>query len=581
MKRTNTCGELRASDEKKEVVLQGWVSRRRDHGGVIFIDLRDRYGITQAVFNQDSRQLYDLAYTLKKESVIEVKGKVRKRPQPNKEISSGEIEVFAESLSIISVAEPLPIDIEGEVESSEDTRLAYRYLDLRRPEMQERLVRRHKAAQAVREYLSSNSFLEIETPLLIRSTPEGARDYVVPSRTRPGSFFSLPQSPQLYKQLLMVSGFDRYFQLARCLRDEDLRADRQPEFTQIDIEMSFPDEEDIYSICEGLLKHVWKKAAGIDIKTPFRRMEYDEAMLKYGSDKPDLRYGLELSDITAIAKKSDFSVFKNAEVVKCICPEKDFGRKELDKYVEFCISAGAKGMAWLKVSESGLEGSAAKFISPELQKEILSKTKAKKGSVIMFIADRFKTANEVLDKLRRKLAEDLGLVRKGELSFCWITRFPLFEYNDEEKRWSPMHHIFSMPQDEFIGSMGKDPGKVKGKLYDCVLNGVELGGGSIRIHKKEIQEEALNVIGMDYSQAEQRFGFLLKSFRYGAPPHGGLAFGFDRLCALLCGFNDIREVIAFPKNKNAENPLDGCPSQIDKEQLDELFLKSTAPKSRQ
>ena len=581
MKRTNTCGELTKKDDKKEVVLQGWVQSRRDHGGVIFIDLRDRYGITQVVFNPDKKEIFKTADSLRREWVIEVDGKVRQRQEgkTNKNLTTGEIEVVAGKLDVLNKAETPPVEVEDRIESNEETRLKYRYLDLRRPVMQNNLIARHKAAKAVRDFLDKENFLEIETPLLIRATPEGARDYIVPSRTCPGKFFSLPQSPQLYKQILMVSGMDKYFQIARCLRDEDLRADRQPEFTQIDIEMSFPDEEDIYSLGEGMLKKVWKDVKGITIKTPFPRLTYKEAMEKYGSDKPDLRYALKLTEVTEIVQKSDFEVFKKAELVKCINPNKDFGRKDLDKYSGFCISCGAKGMAWTKVTKDGLEGSITKYIKPEVQKQLIKKTGAKPDSVLMFIADKPSTVNDVLDRLRRRLAKDLDLIKEGELSFCWITHFPLFEKDEDTDSWAPMHHIFSMPHDEFVGKMEKEPGKVTGKLYDCTLNGVELGGGSIRIHKKEIQEEALNVIGMNYEQAEKRFGFLLNAFKYGAPPHGGIAFGFDRVCALLNGFNDIRDVIAFPKNKNAENPMDGCPSDVEPIQLKELFIKTDIPKS--
>lgn len=583
MKRTHTCGELTNKNNKKDVVLQGWVQTRRDHGGVIFIDLRDRYGITQVVFNPEDKEMFKTADSLRREWVIQVNGKIRLRPEgmKNKNITTGEIEVVSNKIEVLNQAETPPIEIDDRIEAGEEQRLKYRYLDLRRPVMQQRLIARHKAAKVVRDYFDANDFLEIETPLLIRATPEGARDYIVPSRTNPGKFFSLPQSPQLYKQILMVSGMDRYFQMARCLRDEDLRADRQPEFTQIDIEMSFPEEDDIYNLCEGMLKKVWEDVKGISIKAPFPRLTYHEAMDRYGSDKPDLRYRLELTEVTEITKKSDFEVFKKAPLVKCINPDKDFGRKELDKYSGFCISCGSKGMAWVKVTKDGLEGSITKYIGADVQKELIKKTGAKPGSVIMFIADKPSVVNDVLDRLRRKLAKDLGLIKEGELKFCWITHFPLFEKNEDTDSWSPTHHIFSMPHDEFIGKMGKNPGKVTGKLYDCVLNGVELGGGSIRIHKKEIQEEALKVIGMNYEQAEKRFGFLLNAFRYGAPPHGGLAFGFDRICALLNGFNDIRDVMAFPKNKNAENPMDGCPSGVEPDQLKELFLKTDIPKSSQ
>ncbi len=566
MKRTNTCGELTEKDDKKKVILQGWVQTRRDHGGVIFIDLRDRYGLTQVVFNPDNKEMFKIADSLRREWVIEIEGKVRPRPEgmKNPKLPTGEIEVVSGRLEVLNKAETPPIGVEDRDESSEDIRLKYRYLDLRRPIMQERLTIRHKAAQAVREYLDKEKFIEIETPLLIRATPEGARDYIVPSRTKPASFFSLPQSPQLYKQLLMVAGFDRYFQLARCLRDEDLRQDRQPEFTQIDIEMSFIEEEDIYNLCEGMLKNIWKKVHNIDIKTPFPRIKYDEAMAKYGSDKPDLRFELELTDITEIMKKSGFDVFKDAEMVKCINPEKDFSRKEIDAYIDYCTRMGAKGMAWARMTGEVFESGVAKHIKPEAQKETIKAAKAKKGSTLMFIAGKQGDVNEILDKLRRKLGEDLGLIKEGDLKFCWITHFPLYEWNEDNQRWSPMHHIFSMPHKEFVGKLEKDSGKVTGMLYDCTLNGVELGGGK--------------VIGMDYEQAQHRFGFLMDAFKYGAPPHGGIAFGFDRVCALLCGFNDIRDVIAFPKNKNAENPMDGCPSDVDPEQLKELFIKTDLPK---
>ena len=577
MLRTHTCGELGKKANKTAVALAGWVQKRRDHGGVIFIDLRDRYGITQLVCNPENKKAFTIMNGLRREDVVRVNGKVRLRPKDmvNQKRSTGEIEVLVENAEVLNKSETPPIEIEDRIDANEDMRLKYRFLDLRRPKMQKQLAIRHKAIAATREFLNSQNFLEIETPLLIRATPEGARDYIVPSRVHPGKFFSLPQSPQLYKQLLMVSGMDKYYQIARCLRDEDLRQDRQPEFTQIDIEMSFVDEDDVYAVCEAMLQHIFKKAINKNIKLPFKRLSYAEAMEKYSSDKPDLRYGLELTDITAITKKSDFQAIKKAELVKCINPEKDFTRKELDDYIAFCQHMGAKGMAWMKVTPTGLESNIAKFFSPALQKELLKKTGAKKG-VLMIVADKPAVVHEVMDKLRRKLADDLKLYDKNTFDFCWITHFPLFEYSEE--RWAPMHHIFSMPQDVFIGKMEKDPSKVTGKLYDCTLNGVELGGGSIRIHRKDIQEEALKVIGMDYKEAEKRFGFLLNAFKYGAPPHGGIAFGMDRIAALLNGQNDIREVIAFPKNKNAENPMDGCPSAVDDEQLKELHIKVDLPK---
>jgi len=575
MLRTHTCGDLGTKNISKKVKLCGWVNSRRDHGGLIFVDLRDRYGLTQVVFDPQEKESFSLAEKLRREDVISVEGNVvaRKKGMENPKLKTGSIEVEVSKIDIFNKAETPPLEIDDRVEAGEEMRLKYRYLDLRRPVMQNRLTIRHKAAQAAREYLSSEGFLEIETPLLIRATPEGARDYVVPSRVNPGKFYSLPQSPQLYKQILMVSGMDRYFQLARCLRDEDLRADRQPEFTQIDIEMSFITEEDIHDLSEGLIKNIWKKAIGVDIKTPFPRLSYEGAMSRFGSDKPDMRFGLELIDITDIAKESGFEVFKKAEQVKCVNPEADFSRGDLDNYIDFCTKEGAKGMAWMKLTDKGFEGSIVKFFSPEVQKKILERTKAKKGSVLMFIADKPKKVAEILCKLRLKLGRDLKLIKEGEFKFVWVTRFPLFEFDEDAGRWDPMHHIFSMPHEECLEYLEKDPGKVTGKLYDLALNGVELGGGSIRIHRKDLQERVLKIIGMTYEQAEQRFGFLLDSFRYGAPPHGGIAFGLDRVCALLCGLHDIREVLAFPKNKAAECPMDGCPTFIEEEQMKELHLK--------
>ena len=582
MLRTNTCGELGIKDLKRTVELAGWVQSRRDHGGLIFIDLRDRYGITQIVFDPSIKDAFSAAEKLRREDVIKIKGKVvsRKKGMANPKLKTGKIEVEVSSVELLNRSETPPIEVDDRIEANEDMRMKYRYLDLRRPIMQNRLIVRHKTAQAAREFLNKEKFMEIETPLLIRATPEGARDYIVPSRVNPGKFYSLPQSPQLYKQILMVSGMDRYYQIARCLRDEDLRQDRQPEFTQIDIEMSFIDEEDVYRLCERMLKHVWKETLGITVKTPFPRLTYKESMNRYGVDKPDLRFDLELIDVTEIVKKSNFEVFKNAEQIKCLNPEKEIGRKELDKYIDFCTGLGAKGMAWMRVTENGLEGSITKFFPEDVQKELLEKTKAKKGSILMFIADKPKIVAEILGELRLKLAKDFGLIKDKEFKFCWVTDFPLFEFDEDEDRWKPMHHIFSMPHEDKMEFLEKEPEKVTGKLYDLVLNGIELGGGSIRIHRKDIQEKVLNVIGMTYQEAEQRFGFLLNAFKYGAPPHGGIALGLDRMCALLNGINDIREVIAFPKNKAAECLMDGSPSFIDDAQLKELHVKVEATKKK-
>jgi len=580
MLRTNTCGELTKKHLKKKVSLAGWVHSRRDHGGVIFIDLRDRYGLTQIVFDPShEKKAYNKADKLRREDVILVKGKVRKRKKGmvNKKLKTGEIEVIVDSLEILNKSEVPPLEIDDrKVVENEELRLKYRYLDLRRPQMQFHLEIRHKIAQAVREYFNKNNFMEIETPFLVRNTPEGARDYVVPSRVNPGKFYSLPQSPQLYKQILMVAGCDRYYQIVRCLRDEDLRADRQPEFTQIDVEMSFINEEDIYKLVDEMIKHVFKKVLNKKIKTPIKRITHEEAMSKYGSDKPDLRYSLELTDVSDIVKKSDFSVFKDVikhgGIVKCINPEAEIPRKEIDSLIDFSIKNGAKGMAWMRVNKGKLESNIAKFFPEKVQKELLKKTKAKKG-VLMFIADKEKKCNEILDKLRRELAKRLNLIKKGEHNFVWVTEFPLFEWDDDIEKWTPMHHIFSMPHEEKIKFLKDNPEKVTGKIYDLTLNGVEIGGGSIRIHRKDIQEKVLKVIGMDYNEAEERFGFLLNAFKYGAPPHGGIAFGMDRLVALALGFNDIREVIPFPKNKAAQNPMDGSPSQVDEDILKDLHIK--------
>lgn len=577
--RTHGCGELNKESIDSEVTLCGWCHSRRDHGGLIFVDLRDRYGMTQIVFDpKSSGACFKEAEQLRREDVIKVTGKVlaRKEGMENPNLPTGEIEVEITDMEILNKAETPPLEIDDRIEANEDIRLKYRYLDLRRPVMKNKLMTRHVVTQATREFLNSNKFCEIETPLLIRATPEGARDYIVPSRTNPGKFFSLPQSPQLYKQILMVSGMDRYYQIARCLRDEDLRADRQPEFTQVDMEMSFVDEEDIYELCEGLIKHIWKKAIGVDLKTPFLRLTYAEAMERFGSDKPDMRFGMELIDVSEVVMKSDFEVFKKADVVKCIVVPKEMSRKEVDKYIDYSQKIGAKGLAWMKVTDEGLESNIVKFFNEDIQKELLEKTEAKPGSVIMFIADARMKANEILGQIRLKVAKNLEMIGDG-WKFVWVTRFPLFEYDEDGEFWKPMHHIFSMPHEECIKYLDNDPGSVTGKLYDLALNGVELGGGSIRIHRKDIQEQVLNVIGMDYEQAEKRFGFLLESFKYGAPPHGGLAFGLDRVCALISGTNDIREVIAFPKNKNAECPMDGCPSDVEPQQLKELFIKKDLP----
>ncbi len=574
--RTHTCGELTKSDIKKNVYLCGWAASSRDHGGIIFIDLRDRYGITQIVFDPEhDKKGHKEAEKLRREDVIAVKGKVRARGKglENPKLKTGQIEVLVDEIDVLNKASTPPLDIDDRIDANEDMRLKYRYLDLRRPKMQKHLLIRHNAAQAAREYLNKNNFLEIETPLLVRATPEGARDYIVPSRVNAGKFYALPQSPQIYKQILMVSGCDRYYQLARCLRDEDLRADRQPEHTQIDLEMSFVSADNVMFLVEGLYKYMMEKVLGVDIKYKFPKISYKESMEKYGTDKPDLRFGLELFDVTDIAKKSDFKVFNTAEKVKCINPPDKFSRNEIDSLIDFAISIGSKGMAWMRVTSKGLESNIAKFFNPEVQKRLLEKTKAKKGSILFFVADDEKVVNDILSKLRVEIGKRLKLINEKDFKFCWVVDFPLFEWNKDENRWNPSHHIFTAPKDKHIEFLEKDPGKVQADLYDLVLNGIELGSGSIRETNPKTQERLMKVIGLSHEQAQKKFGFMMEAFKYGTPPHGGIGLGFDRIVALMCGFNDIREVIAFPKNKDAACPMDKSPSDVKDEQLKELNIK--------
>jgi aspartyl-tRNA synthetase len=575
--RTHTCGELDAKSTGKKVKLCGWVHARRDHGGLIFIDLRDFYGMTQVVFKPEPRALFEKADGLRKEFVVQVGGEVHARPKgmENKDISTGSVEVTASTLNIINKALPSPFPIEDRSESSDEVRLKYRFLDLRRPSMKRSLAFRHKVAQAARDYMARNGFIEIETPLLVRATPEGARDYIVPSRVNPGSFYALPQSPQLYKQILMISGIDRYFQMARCLRDEDLRQDRQPEHTQIDLEVSFATEEDIRRIVEGLYKHIFREILGIKLPD-FPVIPYREAMDRFGTDKPDLRFGLELSDITELAAKSDFNVFKDVAKskgrIKAIFVDHEFGKKDLKDFEDAVKDAGAKGLAMVKL-ESGkfTESHIAKFFSEKLAADIAKAGKLKKGYVFM-VADKEKVACTALGKLRSELGRRLGLAKAGEFRFCWVVDFPLFAYNEQEGRWEPEHHIFSMPKDEHIQHLEKDPSKVLGKLFDIVLNGTELGSGSIRISQPELQERVMAVIGLKKEEARKKFGFLLDAYGYGGPIHGGMGLGFDRLVALMLGTDDIREVIAFPKNKAAQCPMDGSPSELDAKQMKEAHI---------
>lgn len=576
--RTHTCGGLKGHDVEKVVTLCGWVNSRRDHGDLIFIDLRDRYGVTQIVFEPKSKD-FKLAEHLGREFVIRVVGTVkqRKKGMENPKLVTGEIEIYADSLEIINKSKVPPIEIDDRIVASEDIRMMYRYLDLRRPIMQRNIAFRHKVAQSARSFLDKNGFLEIETPLLVKPTPEGARDYVVPSRVNPGRFYALPQSPQLYKQILMIAGFDRYFQLARCLRDEDLRSDRQPEHTQIDIEMSFVTPEDIFDIGEGMLKEIFNKTLNINIKLPFQRIKYQEAMEKYGSDKPDLRFKMELVDVTEIAEKSEFSVFKNAiaenGIVKCLVIPSNLSRNELNELIEFVKIYKAKGMAWAKMQNGKLESAIIKYFNDSLQKKIIEKSGIKKGQTVVFVADKPKVVYAALGNIRKEMGKKLKLYDENEFKFCWIVDFPLFEWNEDENKWNAAHHPFCMPLEKDIDKIESDPGNVHCTQYDLVLNGVEMCSGSVRIHKPEIQKKVFDVIGITEEEAETKFGFLLDAYAYAGPVHAGFGMGLDRLVAIMIGLTDIREVIAFPKNKAAECPMDGSPIELNVKQLKELHIK--------
>lgn len=584
LKRTHRCSELGIENIGQKVTVMGWVHKRRDLGGVIFIHLRDRSGIIQVVFNsQWNMEIFKKAESIRNEFVLAVEGEVIKRsPETvNPNLSTGEIEVVAKELRILSNAETPPIYIEEDSDVNESTRLKYRYIDLRRPDMQRNLILRHRVAKIARDYYDDNGFLEIETPMLTKSTPEGARDYLVPSRVHPGKFFALPQSPQLFKQLLMVSGFDRYFQIVRCFRDEDLRADRQPEFTQIDIEMSFVNVDDVLSVNEGFIKRVFKEALDIDLQTPFVRMPYKEAMDRFGSDKPDIRFGLELVNVSDLVENSGFKVFsdavKNGGSVRAInakgCGTK-FSRREIDALVEFVKIYKAKGMAWIVVEQNELKSSITKFFSEDEMKKILERVQAEPGDLICFVADKNEVVYDSLGQLRLELARKLNLLNKNEYKFLWVTEFPLLEYDEEEKRWVAKHHPFTSPMDEDIEYLGSDPGKVRAKAYDIVLNGIEIGGGSIRIHDQELQTKMFSLLGFTHEQAWERFGFLLEAFKYGTPPHGGLAYGLDRLVMLMAGRDSIRDVIAFPKVQNASCPMTNAPDSVEDKQLKELHIKT-------
>jgi aspartyl-tRNA synthetase len=581
MMRTHNCGELRKSHIGKKVLLCGWVQSFRDHGGVIFIDLRDKNGLTQIVFDPShDKKSHDIANGLRREFVIQVEGSVRSRGDlVNPKLDTGEIEVLADKVKILNRSETPAIDTEDFKVAKDDLRLKFRYLDLRRPTMQKNLYTRHRAMKAAFNYLDSQNFTYVETPMLMKSTPEGARDYVVPSRVNMGKFYALPQSPQLYKQILMVSGVDRYFQFARCLRDEDLRADRQPEHTQIDLEMSFVEREDVFELVEGLMASIWKETIGVEISTPFPRLAWKEAMDRYGSDKPDLRFGLEFTDVTEVMKHSDFQVYKTVieegGIVKCMrVPNADkFSRNDIDQLIELAKTHHVKGLSWAKIKDGKPESSIVKYFSDKVQQELVKATQAKDNDLLLFVADKFEVAAKALGQVRLSVGEKLGLIDKTKWKFAWIIDFPLFEWNKDEEKWDPMHHMFCSPKDEDLDKMEKDPGSVLCNQYDLTLNGVELCSGSIRITDPEIQKRVMNIVGFPEKDAQERFGFLLEAFKYGAPPHGGVGLGFDRIVAIICGYSDIREVIAFPKNKDAECPMDGSPSEITEKQMKELHIK--------
>lgn len=580
LKRTIMCGELREEHVGSNHTVMGWVQRKRNLGGLIFVDLRDRTGIIQVVFGEEiNKDAFIAGDTLKPEYCVAVTGVLVKRESPNPNMPTGMVELKAENIKILSESETPPIYIKENLDASESVRLKYRYLDLRRPDMQRIFMIRHKAAKVIRDFMDEKGFLEIETPMLTKSTPEGARDYLVPSRNFPGEFYALPQSPQLFKQLLMVSGFDKYFQIVRCFRDEDLRANRQPEFTQVDIEMSFIEEEDIIALNEQLIKKVFKDVIDVDVQIPFKRMPYKEAMDKYGSDKPDLRFGMEIVNISDCIKNSDFKVFKDAlenkgsvraiKVDNCA----GMGRKELDRLTEFVKTFKAKGVAWISLKEEGTKSSILKFLKEDELNSIINSTGAKTGDLILIIADKDKVVLQALGALRLELAKKLELLKDNkEFNFVWVTEFPLLSYNEEEQRYQAEHHPFTMPMDEDIQYLESDPGRVRAKAYDIVLNGEELGGGSIRIHDTKLQERMFKVLGFTQERAWERFGFLMQAFKFGPPPHGGLAYGFDRFIMFLAGTDNIKDVIAFPKNQNAYCVMTEAPNTVDDEQLKELGI---------
>ncbi len=587
MRRTCYCGEVTEEFIGKEVTLEGWAHRTRDHGGLIFIDLRDREGIVQVVFDpaEVPKKTFEIAKEVKSEYVLMIKGTVRKRPEgtENPKLKTGNVEVLASEIEILNRSLPTPFKIEDDIDVSEDVRLRYRFLDLRRPEMQRKLILRHRAAQAVRRYLDSIGFIELETPFLTKSTPEGARDFLVPSRLNPGKFYALPQSPQLFKQIYMISGFDRYFQIVKCFRDEDLRADRQPEFTQIDLEMAFVEREDVMEVTEGILKAIFK-VIDVEIETPFKRISYETAMDMYGSDKPDLRIPWRLYTLNSALEGTEFKVLKEAilkgDTIKALKVDGDikFSRKDLDDTVSLASNLGAKGLIWMRVTEGTINSPVAKYLREGEIKAIIEATEAKDGDTLFIVADKWEKACEILGNLRVELARKYNAIDDDRYEFLWVVDFPLLDWDEEEKRYVAVHHPFTSPKDEDIPLLDTDPLKVKAKAYDVVLNGVEIGGGSIRIHREDIQKKIFGLLGIGDEEAKLKFGFLLEALQYGAPPHGGLALGFDRIMAIITKSTSIRDVIAFPKTQKGICLMTQAPSEVSEKQLKELFIQVIAPK---
>ncbi|NPV03227.1 MAG: aspartate--tRNA ligase [Syntrophaceae bacterium] len=582
LKRTHYCGHLRAADAGKEVVLMGWVHRRRDHGGVIFVDLRDREGIVQVVFNPEVQaEAHREAHRIRSEFVLALKGTVRRRPEgmENPELATGDVEVMVNRLEILNEAKTPPFVLDAETDISENIRLKYRYLDLRRPELQKNIILRSRVAAATREYFISKGFVEVETPMLAKSTPEGARDYLVPSRVNLGTFYALPQSPQTFKQLLMIAGFDRYFQIARCFRDEDLRADRQPEFTQIDVEMSFIDEEDIISTMEGLMAHIFRAGTGRELQIPFPRITYGDAMERYGRDNPDTRFAMELRDVTELVRGCGFKVFNEVAasggIVKAIKIEDNrrLSRKDIDGLTNFVADFGAKGLAWARVNADGWTSPIVKFLKPEEVEALNRAMEAREGDLIVFVADTPGIVNDALANLRIHVARKLDLIKPDQLAFTWVVEFPLLEYSDTEKRFVAKHHPFTSPVPEDLPLLDTDPARVRARAYDLVLNGTEIGGGSIRIHRTDVQRKLFQTLGLTAEDTRSKFGFLLDALEFGTPPHGGIAFGFDRLIMIMTGAPSIRDVIAFPKTQKATDAMTDAPSKVSIEQLMELSLK--------